>query len=82
MSFKVCEIVSAQELIRAGEGLLLGGRSVNQRSEPPQPRLLGQTLIFFHYFESIEFSSFKATIMPPKVCRVVSAHMLIRAGEG
>jgi len=27
MPFKVYEIVSAQELIRAGEGLLLGGRS-------------------------------------------------------
>jgi len=27
MPLKVCEIVSAQELIRAREGLLLGGRS-------------------------------------------------------
>ncbi len=55
--------------------------AVNQRSEPPQPRLLGQTLIFFNYFESIELSWFRATIMPPKVCEVVSAQKSIRAGE-
>ncbi len=63
-----------------------GGRgtrwAVNQRSEPPQPRLLGQTSIFFDYFWSIEFSSIRATIMPPKVCEIVSASKSIRAGEG
>ncbi len=55
--------------------------AVNQRSESPQPRLLGQTLIFFNYFESIELGWFRATIMPPKVCEVVSAQKSIRAGE-
>ena len=29
MSLKVCEIVSAQKLIRAGKGLLLGERSTS-----------------------------------------------------
>ncbi len=52
-----------------------------QRSESFQPHLLGQTSMFFNYFESIEFSSIRATIMPFKVCRVVKAHMLIRARE-
>ncbi len=55
--------------------------AVNQRSEPPQSRLLGQTLIFFNYFESIELGWFRATIMPPKVCEVVSAQKSIRAGK-
>ncbi len=64
-----------------------GGRAttrwaVTQRSEPPQPHLLGQIWIFFDYFWSIEFSLIRATIMPPKVCEIASAHMLIRAGEG
>ncbi len=77
---KVCWVVSAHMLIRAGEEVLLGER-VNQRSEPPQPRLLGQTLRFFNYFESIEFSWFRATITSPKVCEVVSAQKSIRAGE-
>ena len=58
------------------------GESVNQRSEPPQPHLLGHILIFFNYFDGIEFSSIRATIMPPKVCEVVNAHRLIRAREG
>ncbi len=53
--------------------------AVNQRSESSQPHLLGQTLIFFDYFWSIEFSSIRATIMPLKVCQVVNAHRLIRA---
>ena len=61
---------------------MTGGGPVNQRIEPLQPRLLGQTSIFFNYFESIEFSSISATIMPPKVCTIVRAHMLIRAEEG
>ncbi len=51
-------------------------------SKYPQPRLLNQTLIFFDYFRSIEFVWFRATIMPPKVCEVVSAQKLIRAREG
>ena len=51
-------------------------------SKYPQPRLLNQTLIFFDYFRSIEFVWFRVTIMPPKVCGVVSAQELIRAGEG
>ncbi len=55
---------------------------VNQRSESPQSRLLGQTSIFFNYFESIEFSSIRATIMSPKVCEIVNAHRLIRARKG
>ncbi len=137
MSSKVCQEVNAQKLIRAGEGLLLGGQpaqwtsstpitrsnlnifrlflkhwiqlnqsynyafqsmwdsqraeidpgggrittrwAVTQRIEPPQPRLLGQIWIFFDYFWSIELSRFRATIMPPKVCEVVSASRLIRA---
>jgi len=53
-----------------------------QRSEPPQPRLLGQIWIFFHYFWRFELIWFRARIMPPKVCQVVIAHMLIRVGEG
>ena len=68
--------------IDPGGGRITTRWTVTQRSEPPQPRLLGQTLIFFNYFESIEFSSIRATIMPPKVCEVVNAHRLIRAGEG
>ncbi len=65
-----------------------GGRTttrrttVTQRSEPPQPQLLGQTLTLFNYFWSVEFSWIRATIMPPKVCGVVSAPKSIRAGEG
>jgi len=60
MSFKVCEIVIAQKLIRAGEGLLLGGR-------PPS----AVNLPNLNYFKSIEFSSIRATIMPLKVCEIV-----------
>ena len=37
-------------------------------------------LLFFIIW-SIEFSSIKATIMPPKVCEVVSAPKSIRAGK-
>ena len=54
---------------------------VNQRIEPSQPQLLDQTFIIFDYFERFEFSWFRATIMSFKVCRVVNAHQLIRAGE-
>ena len=68
--------------IDPGGGRVTTRWAVNQRSEPPQPHVLGQTLIFFDYFWSIEFSSIRATIMPPKVCQVVNAHRLIRAGEG
>ncbi len=82
MPLKVCQVVNVHMLIRVGKGLVLGGRSVTQGIEPLQPHLLGQTSIFFNCFESIEFSSIRATIMPRKVCRVVNAHMLIRAGEG
>ncbi len=76
---KVCQVVNAHRLIRAGEGLLLGG-PVNQRTEPPQPRLLGQTLRFFHYFWRFELTWIRARIMPPKACGVVSAQEFIRAG--
>ncbi len=55
--------------------------AINQRSEPSQSRLLDQTSIFFNYFESIEFSSIRATIMSLKVCEIVNAHKLIRAGK-
>ena len=68
--------------IDPGEGNVTTRWAVNQRSEPPQPRLLGQIWIFFDYFWSIEFSSIRATIMSFKVYLVVNAHMLIRAGEG
>ena len=47
MPFKVCQVVNAHMLIRAGEGLLLDGRSVIQ---PFQPHLLGQTSMFLNYF--------------------------------
>ncbi len=66
----------------SGRGkVMTGGEPINQRSEPSQPRFLGQTSIFFNYFDSIEFSWFRATIMSFKVCEVVSAHKSIRAGE-
>ncbi len=81
MSLKVCQVVNAHMLIRVVKGLLLDGRSVNQRFEPPQPHLLGQTLTLFNYFWSIGFDWLRATIMSPKVCGVVSAHKSIRAGE-
>ena len=60
---------------------MVTGELVNQRIEPPQPHLLGQTLTLFNYFWSIGFSWLRATIMSPKVCGVVSAHKSIRAGE-
>ena len=82
MPSKVCRVVNAHMLIRAGEELLLRRWTVTQRSEPPRPRLLGQTCIFSRYFWSVEFSRFKATIMPRKVCGIVSAQKSIRAGEG
>ncbi len=81
MPLKVCEVVSAHRLIRAGEGLLRGGATVTQRSESPQPRFLGQILTLFNYFWSVEFNWISATIMPPKVCEIVSASKSIRAGE-
>jgi len=56
-------------------------RSVNQRSESLQSHLLDQISIFFKYFESIEFSQFRATIMSLKVYQVVNAYVLIRAKE-
>jgi len=73
---------SRRAYVDPGGGRATTRGAATQRSEPPQPRLLGQTFRFFDYFESIEFSSTRATIMPPKVCEVVGAHMLIRAGEG
>jgi hypothetical protein len=68
--------------IDPGGGRITTRWAVTQRIEPLQPQLLDQICIFFHYFWSIEFSSIRATIMPPKVCRVVNAQKLIRAGEG
>ena len=52
------------------------------RHQHSQPHLLGQTTIFFNYFKSIEISEIRATIMPFKVCQVVSEHMLIRVVKG
>ncbi len=78
---KVCQVVNVHMLIRVVKGLLLDGRSVNQRFEPSQPHLLDQTLTLFNYFWSIEFSWLRATIMSLKVCEIVSAHKSIRAGE-
>ena len=68
--------------IDPGGGRITTRGAVIQRSEPPQPRLLGQIWIFFDYFWSIEFSSISATILSLKVCQVVNAQNLIRAGEG
>jgi len=53
-------------------------KSVNQRSESSQSRFLSQISIFFNYFESIEFSQFRTTIISLKVCQIVNAHMLIQ----
>ncbi len=50
MSLKVCQIVNAHMLIQVVKELLLNERSVNQRFEPFQPHLLGQTLTLFNYF--------------------------------
>ncbi len=72
---------SQSAYVDPGGGRVTTGWAATQRSEPPQPRLLNQTLIFFDYFESIELSGFRATITPPKVCGVVSAQKSIRAGE-
>ena len=55
--------------------------AVTQRSESLQPHLLGQISMFFNYFESIEFNSFRTTIMSLKVCEVVRASRLIRANN-
>ncbi len=81
MSFKVCEVVSAHRLIRARKGLLRGEATITQRSESFQPRFLGQILTLFNYFWSVEFSWISATIMPFKVCEIVSASKSIRAEE-
>ena len=50
MSLKVCQVVNVHMLIRVVKELLLDERSVNQRFEPSQPNLLGQTLTLFNYF--------------------------------
>ena len=55
MSFKVCEVVGAQELIRAGVGAG-SGRSSSQNRQYPRSHLLSQTFIFFRYFESLNSS--------------------------
>ncbi len=68
--------------IDPGGGRVTTRWAVTQRNEPPQPQLLGQTSMFSNYFWSIELSSIRATIMSSKVCEVVSAQKLIRAGEG
>ena len=81
MSFKVCQILNAQKSISSGERVT-SRWAVNQRIEPSQPHLFNQTFIFFDYFWSFEFSQLRATIMPFKVCEIVSAQKLIRAGEG
>ncbi len=47
-------------------------------SKYSQSQLLNQTLIFFDYFWSIEFSSIRATIISFKVYEIVSAQKLIR----
>jgi hypothetical protein len=49
MPSKVCRVVSAHELIRAGEG---GGRwgTDQQNIEYLQPHLLNQIFILFNYF--------------------------------
>ncbi len=73
---------SQRAYVDPGGGRATTRGAVTQRSEPPQPRLLGQTCRFFDYFESIEFDSIRATIMPLKVCEIVSAQKLIRAREG
>jgi len=52
---------------------------VNQRNQSSQSWLLDQTSMFFNYFWSIEFSSIRATVMPFKVCKTVSAQKLIQA---
>ena len=78
MPFKVCWVVSAHMLIRARKEILLGER-VNQHNESSQSQLLDQILRFFNYFESIEFSWFRATITSFKVCKIVSAQKSIRA---
>ncbi len=58
------------------------GRAIIQRIEPLQPRLLGRTFEFLDYFWSIALVLIRATITPRKVCEIVSAQELIRAGEG
>ena len=55
--------------------------TITQRSESSQSRLLGQILTLFNYFWSVEFSWIRATIMPPKVCEIVSASKSIRTGK-
>jgi len=55
--------------------------AIIQRSESSQSRLLDQISIFSNYFWSIELDWFRATIMPFKVCEIVSAQKSIRAGK-
>ncbi len=42
--------------IDPGGGRITTRWAVNQRSESLQPHLLGQTSMFFNYFDGIEFS--------------------------
>ncbi len=51
------------------------------RYQYSQPYLLHQIFIFFNCFWNIKLSWYRATIMPFKVCEIVSAQELIRAGE-
>ncbi len=81
MPLKVCEIVSAHRLIRARKELLRGEATITQRSESSQSRFLDQILTLFNYFWSVEFSWISATIMPLKVCEIVSVSKSIRAGK-
>jgi len=60
--------------IDPGGGRVTTRWAITQRSESLQPHLLGQILIFFDYFWSIEFSLIRATIMSLKVCEIVDAH--------
>ncbi len=53
--------------------------TIIQRSKSSKSQLLNQTSIFFNYFWSIELDSIRATIMPFKVCKIVSASKSIQA---
>ncbi len=51
---------------------------INQRNEFFQSWLLDQILIFFNYFESIELSWFRTTIISFKVCEIISMQKSIQ----
>ncbi len=68
-------------LIDSNEKRITTRWAITQRSESLQPHLLDQISMFFNYFESIKFSSFRATIMSCKVCEVVRASRLIQTNN-